>query len=201
MRSTASILVRRFTDTDLESFHAAVRISIDELSHWMPWCHAGYALADAQKWIAFTQAAWASGSEYPLGIFDVGSGAVIGGCGFHHINADNRSANLGYWVSSAFTNQGVARTAARLVADIGFTELKFTRLEIVVLTNNLASQRVAQALGARLEGVARNRLYFQGRPHEAFVNALIPQDMAPLRRVEPADLSAGYRVAAPDNRA
>ncbi|WP_332775147.1 GNAT family N-acetyltransferase [Polaromonas sp.] len=178
MRSTESILIRRFNPSDVESFYAAVRASIDELSYWMPWCYPAYSLADAQAWIQFTEKAWASGTEYPLGIFDVRSGAVVGGTGLNHINKVYRIANIGYWVSSLFTNRGVARTAARLVADIGFKDRQFTRLEIVVLSNNPASQRVAQAVGARLEGKARNRLYFHGKPHEAFVNSLIPEDLA-----------------------
>jgi RimJ/RimL family protein N-acetyltransferase len=178
VRNTESVLVRRFTAADAESFHAAVRASIGELTYWMPWCHPGYSLVDAQAWIRFTEEAWARETEFPLGIFDVSNGAVIGGTGLNHINNDYRIANIGYWVSSPYTKRGVARTAAHLAADIGFKELEFTRLEIVVLTNNPASQRVAQAIGARLEGIARNRLYFRGQPHEAFVNSLIPEDMA-----------------------
>lgn len=180
MRSTESILVRPFRAADAASFHAAVLNSMDELCHWMPWCHVGYALADAQAWMAYCESAWSQASEYPLGIFDAVSGEVIGGTGLNHINRLYRIANLGYWVSSRHTGRGVARTAARLAADIGFKELQFTRLEIIVLTNNLASQAVARALGARLECTARNRLYFQDQPHEAFVNSLVPDDVTVL---------------------
>lgn len=181
MRSTESILVRRFTASDAESFHAAVRGSIEALSYWMPWCHPAYSLADAQRWMQFCEAAWSARSEFPLGIFDAASGAVIGGTGLNHVNTAYRTANLGYWVGSSHTNRGVARTAARLAADIGFTDLQLTRLEIVVLTHNPASQRVAQAIGAQLECTARNRLYFHGAPHPAFVNSLVPQDMQTVR--------------------
>ena len=45
-----------------------------------------------------------------------------------------------------------------------------------MLTHNKASARVAEALGATFECEARNRLYFQGRPHDAFVYSLVPED-------------------------
>ena len=58
-----------------------------------------------------------------------------------------------------------------------FNQLGLTRLEIVSLTHNQASQRVPQALGASFECEARNRTYFQGKPHNAPVYSLVPEDM------------------------
>ena len=170
-------IVRRLQLTDAPSFYAAVRESIDELSFWMPWCSKDYSMSDAQAWMQTTSDMWAAGAEYPLGIFDSTTGAVVGGAGVNHINRAYRIGNIGYWVSSKRTGQGIARFAARQSALLGFGELGLTRLEIVVLTHNKASQRVAEALGARLECEARNRLYFQGAPHSALVYSLTPEDL------------------------
>jgi RimJ/RimL family protein N-acetyltransferase len=68
--------------------------------------------------------------------------------------------------------------AARQAARLGFEELGLTRLEIVALTHNLPSQKVAESIGAVRECQARNRLYFQGQPHDALVYSLVPQTMA-----------------------
>lgn len=169
--------VRRLQPTDATSFYAAVRESIDELTYWMPWCSKDYSLSDAEAWMQTTSDMWAAGSEYFLGIFDANTGAVVGGTGVNRINRAYRIGNIGYWVSSKRTGQGVARFAARQSAVLGFKELGLTRLEVVVLTHNKASQRVAETIGARLECEARNRLYFQGSPHSAFVYSLVPEDL------------------------
>ena len=169
--------VRRLQHTDASSFYAAVRESIEDLTYWMPWCSKDYSLSDAEAWMQTTSEMWAAGAEYPLGIFDTKTGAVVGGTGVNHINRAYRIGNIGYWVSSKRTGHGVARFAARQSAVLGFGELGLTRLEIVVLTHNKASQRVAEALGAKLECEARNRLYFQGSPHSAFVYSLVPEDL------------------------
>ncbi len=143
----------------------------------MPWCHAEYALKDAEAWISFTQKAWSDGTEFPLGILDAVSLQVIGGTGINHINKAYRIGNIGYWVSTPYTGRGVARLAARKVAEIGFLELGLTRLEIVTLVHNIASQRVAEATGAVRESQARNRLYFQDKPHDAIIYSLVPEDI------------------------
>ena len=64
-----------------------------------------------------------------------------------------------------------------MVASIGFEELGLVRVEIVTLANNLASQSVAERLGATREVEARNRLIFNGQPRTAVVYSLIPEDM------------------------
>ena len=170
--------VRRFEPADAPSLYAAVRASLAELVDWMPWCSEDYALQDAQAWIRFTQTAWSEGIEYPLGIFETRTGTVVGGTGVNQINEPRRAGNVGYWVSSAHVGRGVARYAARQAVRLAFGELGLTRVEIVVLAHNFASQRVASALGATRECRARNRLYFQGKAHDAIVYSLVPEDMA-----------------------
>ncbi len=169
--------VRRLQPADAPSFYAAVRESIDELTYWMPWCSKDYSLADAEAWMQTTSDMWAAESEYPLGIFDGATGEVVGGTGVNHINRAYRIGNIGYWVNSKRTGQGIAEFAAHQSAVLGFGELGLTRLEIVVLTHNMASQRVAEKVGAKLECEARNRLYFQGSPHSAYVYSLVPEDL------------------------
>jgi RimJ/RimL family protein N-acetyltransferase len=176
--TAADYLVRPFVSGDAPSMLAAVRASLPDLAYWMPWCKPDYALADAQGWVEFAQQAWVARSEFPLGIFEAASGAVVGGTGINHLVPAYRMGNLGYWVSTPHTGRGVARWAAGQAARLAFGELGLTRLEIVALTHNQASQRVAQALGATFEGLARHRLYLQGAPHDAVVYSLLPSDLA-----------------------
>jgi RimJ/RimL family protein N-acetyltransferase len=177
-RQDGDILVRPLSLDDAPALHQAVRNSISSLSQWLPWCHAAYSLSDAEGWVAHCVDAWERRAEFPLGIFSSKSGEVLGGAGLNHINHVHRSANLGYWVGEPHCGKGVATRAAALAAAIGFEDLEFVRLEIVTLSRNLASRRVAAKLGATCEAEARNRLMFQGKPATAVVYSLIPGDMA-----------------------
>lgn len=174
------IIVRRLVTSDAASLLEAVSASRAELSYWLPWCKPDYALKDAADWITFTQNAWSAGTEFPLGVFEASSGRVIGGTGINQINQPYRIGNIGYWVSTPFVGRGVARFAARQAVELGFRDLGLTRLEMIVLTHNTASQRVAESLGAVRECQARNRLYLQGTPHDAVVYSLVPNDIQSL---------------------
>jgi RimJ/RimL family protein N-acetyltransferase len=177
-RHDGDILVRPLTIEDAPALHQAVRSSIGSLSYWLPWCHSAYSLSDAEAWVAHCIGAWEHRAEFPLGIFSSNSGDILGGAGLNHVNHVHRSANVGYWVGEPHCGKGVATRAVALAVSIGFEDLELVRLEIVALSQNQASQRVAEKLGATCEGVARNRLMFQGKPATAVVYSLIPGDMA-----------------------
>ncbi|WP_052470146.1 GNAT family N-acetyltransferase [Thiolapillus brandeum] len=84
----------------------------------------------------------------------------------------------GCWVRKSALGQGAASEGTRLVAGFGFGELGLTRLEIVMLTGNPASRRVAEKSGATFEGVQRNRLVVRGQPMDCCMFSLIPGDLS-----------------------
>ena len=169
-------LLRPWRESDAQKLHCAVVASRAELGRWLAWAHADYAYADAVEWIARCRRDWLARSAYAFGVFDY-DGAVVGGAGISRIDGLNRVGNLGYWVATAASGQGVARTAARAAASYAFDALGLCRLEIVVLPDNVPSLRVAAALGAQWECTARHRVQHQGAPVEAEVYALLPCDL------------------------
>ena len=173
----AMIKIRPFEPEDVPGFFAAVRDSVEALGRWMPWCHANYSIDEANSWLATCQAAWAQGTSYPFLIVQPDSNEVIGSVDINQINQDHNFGNIGYWVSSVHTGQGIATTAVRLVTHFGFNEIGFTRLEIVAEINNIASHRVAVKAGAKFECVARNRLVGWGESRDAAVYSLVPADL------------------------
>jgi RimJ/RimL family protein N-acetyltransferase len=165
--------IRPFAAGDAPALHAAVRESIVSLSRLFPWCSADYALADAEARVAACIAAWRDGSEYPFGIFACGGNEALLGCvGLNRIDHTERSANLGYWTGEAHRGRGIATRAAAWTAAFGFRVLGLARIEIVVLPENAASQRVAGKLGAVREGLAPDRIVLDGRPVDAVLFSL-----------------------------
>ena len=64
--------------------------------------------------------------------------------------------------------------AVELIKDFGFNVLSLTRLEIVVLTENKISRRIAEKAGAKFECIAENRLIHNGEAMPAAVYSLVP---------------------------
>jgi RimJ/RimL family protein N-acetyltransferase len=172
-----TIVMRPLQLADADSMYEAVIASIPEVSRWLPWCGPGYAKTDTIAFINFACEAWATGSQFPFGIFDALSDAYLGGLGINHIARLNRLANIGYWVRSDRTCRGIASTAVLLAARFAFRELGFTRLEIACIPDNLPSRRVAEKVGASFEVIARNRLVMHGKAYDAAVFSLVPGDL------------------------
>ncbi|NIM92209.1 MAG: GNAT family N-acetyltransferase [Anaerolineales bacterium] len=173
-----SILLRPPRMEDVPAIYDAIHLSMQELMQWMNWCHPDYSSDETREWIKNLIIGWERGEEYQFGIFDAESGQFMGACGLNHINRYYLLANLGYWVRSDRTNEGVATQATVLVAQFGFQELGLRRLEIVTGVNNKASSRVAEKTGAHFEGILRQRLKLGDRNIDAAMYSLIPGDFA-----------------------
>jgi RimJ/RimL family protein N-acetyltransferase len=181
--------LRAYRDTDADALYHAARESIDSVGRWLPWCHAGYAAADARSWIAHCAEGWSSGEHYAFAIFEADT-EFCGGVGLNQRNRAHNFMNLGYWTRASRQGRGLVRRAARLVAAFGFEQLGLTRIEIVTAPDNLASRKVAEALGATFEGLARNRIVAGGRVLDALVYSLIP-----AAKLDPADQEAAQICA------
>jgi len=166
------IAIRPFENDDAEPLQDAAQESISDVYPWLPWCHPKHSLDDARSWIRATLEARDRGTAFEFAITSE-SGDFLGGCGLNHIREADRNANLGYWIRSSLTGQGVASAAVRRLATWAFANTQLERLEIVVATTNFRSQRVAEKVGALREGVTRSRLLLHEEFHDAFVYSII----------------------------
>ena len=171
------IILRPYRLSDGKRLYEAARESILEVSVWLTWYHPGYSIEESRTWVEARDAAWHKGTNYDFTMVDPRDGSYLGGCGINDIRGEHEFANLGYWVRTSRTRQGLATAATLLLGRFGFEELKLNRIEIVVNTGNKASQRVATKAGATREGILRNRLILRGKPVDAVMFSLIPRDL------------------------
>lgn len=155
----------------------AVHESLTSVGRWLPWCHAGYDMAEADAWIAHCRAGWTSGDEFAFGVFDQASDELLGGVGLSQRNRTQRSANLGYCIRQSCQGRGLAARAAGLAVRFGFERLGLVRIEIIAMADNRASRRTAEKLGARFEAMAPQRLRAWDRAWDAAVYGLVPADL------------------------
>jgi ribosomal-protein-serine acetyltransferase len=172
-----NVTLRRYQSDDAPLLFEAVRESVRELSAWMSWCNPSYSRVDSETSVRTRQTEWAQGERYSFVISDSATGRFLGGVGLNFINRAHKFANLGYWVRTSSTRRGVATAAVRLAAGFGLGELGLNRVEIVVATGNVPSQRVARKAGACSEGVLRQRLWLHDQSHDAVMFSLVAEDL------------------------
>jgi RimJ/RimL family protein N-acetyltransferase len=171
------IAIRPYQPGDAPLLYEAARESIADIYPWMPWCHPGYTLEESEKWIETCLADWQAKRAFDFVVYDEHFGKFLGVVSINQLHPFHQFANLGYWVRSSCTGQGVAVTAIHLSAQFGFEELRLKRLEILTAIGNVRSQRVAEKSGARCEGMLRQRLNIGGVWHDAVMFSLLPEDL------------------------
>ncbi|HSP63521.1 MAG TPA: GNAT family protein, partial [Pyrinomonadaceae bacterium] len=146
-------------------------------SVWLPWCHKDYSLQESREFVTSRAQAAQDDEWYSFATFEKDSGRFLGGVGLNFFNRVHQVANLGYWVRTSAAGRGVATQAARLVARFGFEQLGLHRIEILAAVDNIASQRVAEKVGAVREGVLRKRLLINGESQDAVMFSVLPEDV------------------------
>lgn len=90
-------------------------------------------------------------------------GQLIGNCGIRKDAHNSFQADIGYEIAPDFWGQGYATEAARAVMQFGFGELRLHRIWADCVADNVASARVLEKLGMKLEGRLRENQYYKGR--------------------------------------
>ena len=95
---------------------------------------------------------------------------LAGGVGIWHTSRTQRSGEIGYWVRTDLTGNGVATEAAEALLILGFEQMNFHRILMRIGVGNHSSRRVAQKLGFSYEGIAREEIMVRGEwmDHEVF---------------------------------
>lgn len=153
------VLIRPYQHSDAAAFSRSAQESANEVGRWLPWCGADYDEARAASYIRLVNQYSHRASEYSFGVFaDDATGEHLGGVSLNRIEWPALSANLGYWMATRVAGRGLATIAARLMCRHAFETLGLERIQIQVELGNEGSRRVAEKLGAKLEGVARHKI-------------------------------------------
>ena len=175
--SDGTITIRTYQPNDVSSCFEAARESITEVSRHLPWLHPDYSIEETRTWIEKTvPKLWEQQSEYHFVITEVATGSVLGGCGLDQVNWVDQTANLGYWVRTSRTRQGVATAASKLLARFGFEKLQLKRIDVVTSINNIASARVAEKLNPSEKKSVKNSSSIKEGVSDTLVFSIFSQD-------------------------
>ena len=109
-----------------------------------------YTEADADWWLGMV-----AENEGKEGVWRaiVVDGLIVGSISVERMADENRAAgSMGYMILTPFWSQGVGTEAVRQMCGIAFRELALDRINGEVFPGNLASARVLEKNGFRLEG-------------------------------------------------
>ncbi len=169
---TERLYIRRYVLADAPHLCEAALESVDNIYPFLPWCHPDYTIEDSRVWIRSIEPDWKAGNGYGFAIYDGPSHSrLLGGCGLNCLD-EHPVMNLGYWIRTSELGKGIAPEATLGLAKFAFRFLDVARIEIIMSTENKASQRVAEKVGADYEGRLKHRLRIHGKLHDAHMYSL-----------------------------
>ena len=161
--------LRPWTEADVPALVDAC--NDPEIPRWIPAIPQPYTEADA---LAFVRGEVSSVPEHSFAITQ--GGEVVGAIGLT-VN-QSRGGVIGYWCAAAARNRGVVTRALRLIVRWGLEDLELARLALITDPDNVASQRVAEKVGFRREGVLRSHLLHpDGRLRDSVMFSLLPGEL------------------------
>lgn len=114
------------------------------------------------------------GSRLDLGVFSAEKSSLIGRIALHSVDYGiQRSAGLSYWISHEFSRSGFMTMSLATLAAFAFEEACLHRLWLNIVSDNLASLRLAEKLGFCREGLMRKNLFINGSWQDSVLLSLL----------------------------
>jgi RimJ/RimL family protein N-acetyltransferase len=114
--------------------------------------------------------------KFQLAITLKDSGHLIGNCGIRQAASTAPEADIGYEIAPDHWGHGYATEAARAIVHFGFAALKVHRIMAWCIADNVASARVLEKLGLKLEGRLRDKECFKGRWWDTLTYAILEDE-------------------------
>lgn len=163
-----TIRIRPYQDGDADKLLECILSSHEDFARYLPWVSPNFGRDDCELWMQWTGRSWQVGVQYDLVIERIEDERFLGGIGLLDINLSSSSASLGYFMRNDAAGKGYTTAAARLAVQFA-QDLGLSLVNIYVATDNVASMRVAEKLGGKLQaGILENYEQVNGRIYDSY---------------------------------
>jgi len=181
-RFTPRLVLRPFRRKDTSAVHEAVRASIPELAEFLPWA-VNYQRSVTAQFVKDSIGAWASGRAFDFAIRALDNeDRHLGNVSVWFTSRANSVGEVGYWIRSDATGQGIGTEATARALQIAFEELNMHRITTRIAIGNIASERIVQKLGFLKEGTLRDEVKVGARWLDHTVWGLLDREWRYERR-------------------
>jgi Acetyltransferases, including N-acetylases of ribosomal proteins len=101
---------------------------------------------------------------------------AVGRIGLHHLNKQNKTGAIGYWLSKDAQGKGIMLKSCKALINYGFQNLDLHRIEIKAAINNLKSQAIPVKLNFLKEGILRQAEFVNNQFLDLFLYSMISDE-------------------------
>ncbi len=133
----------------------------------------------AEAWIASHRLEYKEGRVVTFAIVLRSENALIGAIGLT-ISEKHSRAELGYWIGSAYWNQGYCTEAVRALLRYGFEDLTLNKIHASFFKENLASGRVMEKVRMLYEGCRRQHFQKENEFRDRIDYGILRSEFSPI---------------------
>ena len=126
---------------------------------------------------AHAEKAWEDDAAWEFVVIE--NGEVLSAMGLNRVDPMWKTCNLGYWIRSDRTGNGLATEGATALVEFAFSQPDIHRIELVADIDNRASWRIAEKIGFQREGIKRHGTWTEGEPRDVYLYSLLATDPRP----------------------
>ncbi len=123
------------------------------LEPWFSWSKLTLKIEDSLKYLFDKEKETEKGKKVEYGLFI--NNEYIGNISLFDIHEKNKSAEIGYWLSSSHTRNGYMTEAVKMLEKEAFENMELNRIQIKCDERNEASLGVAKKCDYKYEGKFR----------------------------------------------
>jgi len=135
---------------DGEAVYQGVAQTLAQLQTWpdsLPWAQQAQSPDISEDYCQTCYAAWVMGLRWPLLLWDKHSGAFVGSIGFHQMDHETATWELGYWCALAYQGQGLVTEAVKVLCAHVLKHRPRVSMLCRIDSRNFASLQVAHKAG------------------------------------------------------
>nr|WP_276539870.1 GNAT family N-acetyltransferase [Paenibacillus polysaccharolyticus] len=122
---------------------------------WLPFAENIPTLEESEASVRKARLRFLERSDLMLHLRDKATDEFVGSSGLHRMDWNARSFEIGYWVRTSRSGEGLVTEAVRGIEQFAIVHLQANRLEIRCDARNVRSASVAKRLGYTQEGILR----------------------------------------------
>lgn len=188
-------LLRPLTDADAIELFALVDSDRKHLAPWLPWVKHTVSPINVLEFIERVAAQNEAGTAMVHGIEQAGQ--LVGVAGYNVLDPNNKNGEIGYWLTSTATGQGLMTAAVVALLQHGFEQLGLIRIQLRAGVENFPSRAIAERAGFCLEGVMRHAEVTDSGPIDLAVYSVLKSEWAPAEATKETVEKAAKKFQCP----
>lgn len=150
------------------------------VSRFMPW-DVHKSVEDTKEFLAFIMKAYEENRKLTWAIELKETGRMVGAIDYVSWLPKRFKAEIAYTLSHEYWGKGMMREAAAGLLAFGFDEMGLNKVEAPIMLDNVQSRRLAEKLGMKQEGIARDHMVIKGEFVDLAIYSILKREYTAQR--------------------